>query len=149
MGATFQQKKVCDSILMFLILTTIYFWFKLSHKYRSSRPEVFYKKRRSKKFHKNDRKTPVPISFLIKLRPQACNLLKQKIWHRCFPVKLKRIPFLQNTSGRLFCKYFPLKCLHKSDKNHSQAAVRKCSSKQIFQKFSQISQKNTCIGVSF
>ena len=37
-------------------------------------------------------------SFLI-------NLLKKRLWHRCFPVnfaKFLRTPFLQNTFGRLF-----------------------------------------------
>ena len=38
----------------------------------------------------------------IGLRP--ANLLKKRLWHRCFPVnftKFLRTPFLQNTSGRL------------------------------------------------
>ena len=37
------------------------------------------------------------------LRPAT--LLKKRLWHRCFPVnfeKFLRIPFLKNTSGRLF-----------------------------------------------
>ena len=36
------------------------------------------------------------------LRPAT--LLKKRLWHRCFPMsfaKFLRIPFLQNTSGRL------------------------------------------------
>ena len=44
-------------------------------------------------------------SFLIKL--QACNLIKKRVWHRCFPVKFAkflRTPFLQNTSRRLLLK---------------------------------------------
>ena len=35
---------------------------------------------------------------------RAATLLKKRLWHRCFPVnfaKFLRIPFLQNTSGRL------------------------------------------------
>ena len=43
------------------------------------------------------------IPFLIRL--QACNFFKKLLWHRCFPVnyaKSLRIPFLQNTSARLF-----------------------------------------------
>ena len=55
-------------------------------------PEVFCKKRRSQKFRKIHRKTPV-------LEP-----LKKRLWHRCFPVnftRFPRTPFLQNTSGRL------------------------------------------------
>ena len=37
-------------------------------KYRSSLPEVFCKRRCSTKFRKIKRKTPVPVSFLIKLQ---------------------------------------------------------------------------------
>ena len=31
----------------------------------------------------------------------------------------------------------------------TEAAVRRCSSKQVFLKISQYSQENTCVGVSF
>ena len=45
------------------------------------------------------------VSFwIIKLQAEACNLLKKRVWHTCFPVnfaKFLRKPFLQNTSGRL------------------------------------------------
>ena len=37
------------------------------------------------------------------------NLLKKRLWHRCFPVnfvKFLRTPFSQNTSGRLLLKNF-------------------------------------------
>ena len=43
--------------------------------------------------------------FTLKIRPKACNFIKKKLWHRCFPVNFAeflRAPFLQNTSGRLF-----------------------------------------------
>ena len=63
---------------------------------RSSSAEVFCKERCSKKFHKTHRKTPVPESlFLIKL--QACNFIKKRLRHRCFPVnapKFLRTSFL-------------------------------------------------------
>ena len=42
------------------------------------------------------------------LRPET--LLKRRLWHRCFPMniaKFLRTPFLENTSGRLFCKGNP------------------------------------------
>ena len=42
---------------------------------------------------------PVP-EFLT---PDACNIIKNDIWHGCFPVnfaKFLRTPFLQNISGR-------------------------------------------------
>ena len=66
-------------------------------------PEVFCKKRRSWKFRKIHRKTPVSGSL------EACDLkhatlLKKRLGHRCFPMnftKFLKEPFLQNTSGRL------------------------------------------------
>ena len=36
--------------------------------------------------------------------PKACNFIKKRLWHKCFPLnfaKFLRIPFLQNTSERL------------------------------------------------
>ena len=39
--------------------------------------------------------------------PQACNFLKKKYQHRCFPVKFERFlraRFLQNTSGGCFLR---------------------------------------------
>ena len=40
--------------------------------------------------------------------PEACNFIKKRLWHRCFPVNFAtflRSPFLQNTSGRLLLFY--------------------------------------------
>ena len=48
-----------------------------------------------------------PPEFFYKngvLRLQACNDIKKRLWHRCFPVnfaKFLRTSFSQNTSGRL------------------------------------------------
>ena len=42
-------------------------------------------------------------------RAQACNLLKKRLWHRCFPVnfeKFLRTSFLQSTSGRVLLDNF-------------------------------------------
>ena len=56
------------------------------------------------KISKNSQKnTCARVSFLIKLQAAPATLLKRDS-HRCFPVnfaKFLRIPFLQNTSGRL------------------------------------------------
>ena len=59
---------------------------------RSSRQEVFCEKGVLRKFAKH-RKTPVRVSFLIKLqasglRPAA--LLKKSLWYRCFPVNFAK-----------------------------------------------------------
>ena len=40
--------------------------------------------------------------------PKACNFIKKRLWHRCFPgnfAKFSRTPFLQNTSGRLLLPF--------------------------------------------
>ena len=72
----------------------------ISPSFRSSRPEVSYKKRYSKKFRKIYRKTPnARVSFLIKLQAWHAILLKKRLWHRCFPVnfaKFLRITFLKD-----------------------------------------------------
>ena len=67
---------------------------------------MFYVKRCSYKFHKVQRRTPVPKSLFINkvvgLRPAT--LLKKRPWYRHFPVnflKFIRTPCLQNSSGRL------------------------------------------------
>ena len=71
------------------------------------------KNRRSYKFRKIHRKTPVPSFFVNKvagLRPAT--LLKKRLWHRSFPVnfvkflRTVRTAFLQNTSGRLLLEIF-------------------------------------------
>ena len=57
--------------------------------------------------------------FFIKL--QACNFIKKRLQHRCFPVKSAKFfktLFLQNTSGGCFCKdkchFLSVKC-HKTN----------------------------------
>ena len=50
------------------------------------------------------RKTPVPVSSLIKLQASACNFIKKRLWPRCFPMNFAwflRTPILQNTTERL------------------------------------------------
>ena len=42
--------------------------------------------------------------FTGKCEPQACNVFKKRLWHKCFAVNFVKFlgtPFLQNTSGRL------------------------------------------------
>ena len=50
------------------------------------------------KISKNSDETiNVGVSFLVKLQASSCNLIKKRLWHRCFPVKFAnflRTPFL-------------------------------------------------------
>ena len=64
--------------------------------------EVFCKKRCSWKFCKFDTKSPVLESLLKKLL--ACNFIKKRLQHTCFPVKFTkflRTPILKNSCERL------------------------------------------------
>ena len=81
-------------------------------------PEVFYKKSVPKNFTKFTGKHLCQSLFFNKvagLRPAT--LLKKKLWYRCLPVnfvKLLRIPFLQNTSGRLLMCFERAQIFHNS-----------------------------------
>ena len=46
------------------------------------------KKRCSLKFLKILRKVPIPESFFNKV--EACNFVKERLWHRCFPVNFAK-----------------------------------------------------------
>ena len=67
---------------------------------RSSHQRCSVRKENSKNSQEN---TCARVSFL-KRALKACNFIKKRLWHRCFPVnfaKFLRTPFSQNTSGRL------------------------------------------------
>ena len=45
------------------------------------------------------------LKNFIKFTGRPATLLKERLWHRCFPknfANFLRTPFLQNTSGRLW-----------------------------------------------
>ena len=53
--------------------------------------------------------TYVGVSFLIKLQGSgACNFIKKRLWHRCFPVNFAKFlgALSRNTSGRLLLEIF-------------------------------------------
>ena len=57
-----------------------------------------------KNFTKSQENTCVRVSFLIKLRAEACNFIKKKILAQVFSCEfceILRALFLQKTSGRL------------------------------------------------
>ena len=86
--------------------------------FRSSRSEVFCRKRVSLEIAQSSQgNTCSRVSFLIKL--QACALLKQRLWHRCFPVnfaKFLRTPFLTEYFRwpLLFCILILKKCISRT-----------------------------------
>ena len=59
---------------------------------------------------------------------------------------LQRLPFIE--INRYLSKAFKKELDKKSWVQNSKAAVRKSSSEFVFLKISQISQENTCVGVS-
>ena len=64
---------------------------------KSSCPEMFCKKGVLRNFTKFIGKPLSQILLLTKLQVQACNFIKKRLWHRCFPmnfVKFLRTPFL-------------------------------------------------------
>ena len=66
-------------------------------------------------------------------RVRPVTLLKERLWHRCFPAnfaKFIRTSFLQNNSGRLLLNLW-LRCWF------SEAVVYKCFSDQVLLKTSQ------------
>ena len=51
------------------------------------------------------------VLFLKEVAVDSANLLKKKLWHRCFPVnfaKFLRTSFLQNISGQLLLNHSPV-----------------------------------------
>ena len=76
--------------------------------------------------------------FFNKVAGLRCaTLLKNRLWHRCFPVnfiKLLKIPFLKNTSGRLL---LTLKCIYEK-KQPSRTHVEIIFVFEIFHEEDQI-----------
>ena len=90
--------------------------FKIS-RYRSSHQRCSIKKGVLRNFTKFTGKPLCQSLFFNKvacLRPGSPFYQKKRLWHRCFSVnfvKFLRIPFLQNTSGRLLLQLFQVFCL--------------------------------------
>ena len=68
-------------------------------------PEVFYEKVVLNNFAYIHRETPVLESLFNKVAvPKACNFIKKRLQHRCFPVniaKYLRTPILKNIRQQL------------------------------------------------
>ena len=67
-------------------------------------PQMFCKRRCSKKFAHFTGKHLCQSLFLIKLQAQVCKFIKKKLQHQCFPVKLPkflRISYFKNICERL------------------------------------------------
>ena len=69
---------------------------------------MFCKKGVLRNFAKFTRNTCARVSFLIKLQARPANLLKKRLWHRCFPVnfaKFLRTAFLTEYLSRLLLSF--------------------------------------------
>ena len=71
-------------------------------------------------------------------------------------IKIILVILLWAVSGFWIAKEAPVESFQvnfqiasEEDAASTEAVVRKCSSKQVFLKISQISQENTCVGISF
>ena len=89
------NKKVLDwlSCIKNIFWVSLQTFFRSSHQMCSMKKVVLKNNSRCSRF-----------SFLIKLQAAPATLVKNRLWHRCFPVnfaKVLRTLVLQNTSGRL------------------------------------------------
>ena len=62
-----------------------------------------YKHRYKSKEKKGEKGDPKKSSQPFVQDCKACNFIKKRIWHRCFPMNIAKHLFLQNTSGWCFC----------------------------------------------
>ena len=120
-------------------LKTFHFVFKITiskmrnlcSRFRSSHQRCSMKKGVFRIFSKFTGKYPCQNLFFNKVTGlRSATLLKKRFWDRCFPVnfvKLLRIPFLQNTSGRLLLQVaHSLKFAHLAE----QVVNKHCCSSQ-------------------
>ena len=99
-----------DYFVGFVVTAVVSFHYSFLLVFRSSYPRCFVRKGVLRNFAKFTSKHLYQSLFSNKvagLRPAT--LFKKRLWHRCFPVnfaKFLRIPFSQNTSGRLLLILF-------------------------------------------
>ena len=111
---------------------------------RNSRQRCSVNKGVSIKFKKIHKKTSVSESLfnqVVGLR--SATLLKERLWHRCFPVnfaKFLRTSFLRNTSGRLL-----LIGLHWKYELNVRGSHWRCSvKKDVLRIFANLTGKHLC-----
>ena len=78
-------------------------------------------------------------------RTQACNFIKKRLWHGCFPenfVKFLTTPSLQNTSGRLLLK--AVNYFRKKNLNHQKQSPR-----GVLLNFAKFTVKHLCQSLPF
>ena len=99
---------LCSVILNYKLFRALETRFVRRGQQRSSRLEVFCRRRVLENFPKFTGKHLCQILFFDKVAGlRLANLLKKRLWHRCFPVnfaKFLRTLFLQNTSSGCFCR---------------------------------------------
>ena len=126
--------------------------------HRSSHPQVFLGKGCLKICNKFTGLHPCRSAISIKL---LCNFIEIALRHGYSPANLPHIfrkLFLGTPLGgflwiqfywNIFLTYSTTVIKEIVSDDMAGTAVRRCSSKQVFLKFLQYSQKNTCVDVSF
>ena len=117
---------------------------------RSSHRRCFVRKGVLRNFAKFTGKHLCQSLFFNKVADlRSANLLKKRLWHRCFPVnfaKFLRIPFLQNTSWRLLLHQMKISMIPRktlivgfrfSKFGYCKPTLPKETSSQCFFKFSK------------
>ena len=74
--------------------------------FRSSHPEMFFKRVLLKISQNSQENTYARVSFVINMQADAGNFIKKETWHRCFPVNFAKIE-------REFCGIFWVKVVAK------------------------------------
>ena len=103
--------------------------------YRSIRSQMFFKIGILQNFANFTGKNLCWSLFNEVVGPQACNLIKKRLQHKCFPVKFAKIlrtPFLQNTSGGCLWNWNDrLQLIYDGNAYHIETSPLICSALQI------------------
>ena len=109
---------------------------------------MFFKIKCSSKFHKFHRKTPVLESHFKKVAGlKACNFIKKRLQHRCFPVRFEkflRTPFFtENLWWLLLITNWSLRI--SKDSTHRRCSVKKGD----LRNFAKFAGKHLCQSLFF
>ena len=111
--------KICATILFLIyiynlmyILYTAEFYTRTSVSVKHTKYKSCHRRCSAKKLfieisQNSPENTCARARFIMKSQAEACNVIKKRLWHRCFSVNFANFlwtTFLQNTSGQLLLK---------------------------------------------